>query len=192
MGKKDLDYIEKALKKILARQDVMFEHIGRLESRIAGEDIASSDVGRAEVIRFLDEYRANEALGAESLEAWVEVCEVPCLRGGLRTIQGREAMHAALLEARVEELGGQVTAETPKDLRKAVIKAAGSEKKSDYEKLSEFLAQFPDVDVALKPIYEMADRLEGDEETRSLLRTIAQDERATLEFLAEAKGLLGE
>jgi hypothetical protein len=36
----------------------------------------------------------------------------------------------------------------------------------------------------------MADRLDDDPETQSLLRTIAQDERSTLEFFQQACQLL--
>ena len=57
-------------------------------------------------------------------------------------------------------------------------------------KVKEFIAQFPDVDVALAKLTEMTDRLDGDQETQSLLRTIAQDERSTLQFLHEACALL--
>ena len=62
--------------------------------------------------------------------------------------------------------------------------------KSDAQKVLEFVKQFPDVDQALKPIYDLANRLDHDQETQSLLRTIAQDERSTLEFLGEACALL--
>jgi hypothetical protein len=48
-----------------------------------------------------------------------------------------------------------------------------------------------DVDKALQPIYDVANRLDHDPETQSLLRTIAQDERSTLEFINEACELLG-
>ena len=43
---------------------------------------------------------------------------------------------------------------------------------------------------ALKPIFDLADRLDDDQETQSLLRTIAADERSTLEFFHEACALL--
>ena len=67
---------------------------------------------------------------------------------------------------------------------------AASSEKSDAEKVLDFMSRFPDIDEVLRPIHEMADRLDGDQETQSLLRTIAQDERSTLEFLGEACALL--
>jgi hypothetical protein len=54
----------------------------------------------------------------------------------------------------------------------------------------EFMERFPDIDAVLQPIADMADRLDSDQETQSLLRTILQDERSTLEFLAGACALL--
>jgi hypothetical protein len=57
---------------------------------------------------------------------------------------------------------------------------------SDTPCLRGALARFPDIDRTFAPIHELADRLDGDQETQSLLRTIAQDERSTLEFLVEA------
>ncbi len=47
-----------------------------------------------------------------------------------------------------------------------------------------------DPEAALKPIDDLADRLDHDQETQSLLRTIARDERSTLEFLTETCALL--
>jgi len=55
---------------------------------------------REMVVALLDSFRAAEAFGAESLQAWIACCQVPCLRGGLRTICHREAYHARLLEER--------------------------------------------------------------------------------------------
>ena len=52
------------------------------------------------------------------------------------------------------------------------------------------MSRFPDCDAALKPIFDMADTLDHDQETQSLLRTIARDEQSTLEFLQEACELL--
>src|SRR2546427_12132080 len=66
--------------------------------------------GREAVLRFLDDLRAAEMAGAEVLAAWIAVCGLDGLRGGLRAIGEREAAHAELLEERVRELGGMCTA----------------------------------------------------------------------------------
>ena len=70
------------------------------------------------------------------------------------------------------------------------MEQAGNAERSDAEKVLEFVKRFPDADAAVRPILDLADRLDADPETQSLLRTIAQDERATLEFLGEACALL--
>ena len=54
---------------------------------------------------------------------------------------------------------------------------------SYYER---FVERFPDADAALKPIEDLAVKLDDDPETQSLLRTICQDERSTLEFFYQA------
>ena len=114
--------------------------------------------------------------------------DTACLRGGLRTVQMREGMHARLLEQRIKELGGSPSFEIPEAIHRKVMESVGDPDKSDAQKVLEFTQQFPDIDQALAKIYQHADT--ADEETQSLLRTIAQDERSTLEFLCEACGQL--
>ena len=108
------------------------------------------------------------------------------MKGGLRTVAQREGFHARLLEARIKELGGTCTAEVPEAVHEAAMKSSADPKKGDAKKILDFVQQFPDCDAALAPIFEMADRLDHDPETQSLLRTIAQDERSTLEWFHEA------
>ena len=99
-------------------------------------------------------------------------------------------MHAVLLEQRIKELGGSPSFELPEAVFEAAMKGSADASKTDAEKILGFVTQFPDCDAALKPIYDMADRLDHDPETQSLLRTIAQDERSTLEWLSETCGQL--
>ncbi len=180
-----LKRIEKAIEKLAEQQNALCTAIGEIQTQI-GAPKASRD----EVISFLDRFRAIEALGEASLGAWIEVSTTPCLKGGLRTVQMREGMHARLLEQRIKALGGSPEYEVPDAVHDAVMSGAASTDKSDAEKVKEFVAQFPDIDKALKPIYDIADKLDDDQETQSLLRTIVQDERSTLEFLNEACALL--
>jgi len=99
-------------------------------------------------------------------------------------------MHARLLEARMKELGATPSFEIPEAIYERTMEGAGDEDKSDPEKVLEFVQRFPDIDAALRPIFEMADKLDDDPETQFLLRTIAQDERSTLEFFHDACKLL--
>lgn len=182
MSDKHLKKIVKTLDRLATLQEQTVQRLDRLES---GGRIGSGASG-PEVLAFLDGFRANEALGEASLGAWIAVCQDPCLKGGLRTVQCREGMHARLLEQRLKELGGSPSFEVPEDTYEKAMQSAASTDASDAKKLLDFAAQFPDIDVALAPIAQMADRLDHDPETQSLLRTIMQDERSTLEFLCAA------
>jgi len=186
---------DKLLKKVVDTLDCVIDQqqqiLSRLD-RLETGDEAGSRGGASrratkseEVIAFLDGFRANEALGEASLGAWIAVCREPCLKGGLRTIQQREGMHARLLAERLKELGGSPRAEVPQEAYDAAMKAAADTQTTDAKKLLDFTARFPDIDAALAPIAAMADRLDDDRETQSLLRTIMQDERSTLVFLRE-------
>ena len=174
--------IEKTLSKLVAQQEQICSKLEALEQRVSGASGATD----AETVRFLDQFRAGEALGETSLGAWIEVSDVACVKGGLRTVQQREGMHARLLEQRIKELGGTPSFELPDAVHDQAMEGSASTDKSDAEKLCEFVTRFPDCDAALQPIYAFAERLDGDPETQSLLRTIAQDERSTLEWFAEA------
>lgn len=183
MSDSTLKRIEKTLSRLERRQGEMADRLARLEAQLsrAGEKPSSE-----EVTRFLDRFRAGEALGEASLGAWIAVCSTECLRGGLRTVQMREGFHARLLEQRIKELGGTPSFDVPQAVHEGVMQGSASTDKSDAEKVKEFVSRFPDVDAALAPIYQLTDRLDADPETQSLLRTIAQDERSTLEFLHDA------
>src|SRR5206468_1791245 len=100
--------------------------------------------GSSLVLRFLDALRAAEAAGAAVVDAWVAVCPLPSLRGGLRTIAEREAGHAALLEERLRELGGTCDAAVPDAMRAAAVARFGSSEVPDEEKLGLVLARYPE------------------------------------------------
>jgi len=179
---KDLKKIEKALGKISHQQDEILTRLDRLE---AGKR-ADESISKEALISFLDQFRAGEALGEASLGAWIEVSDVACVKGGLRTVQQREGMHARLLEARMKELGATPAFELPEAIYQQAMQSAGDPKKSDPEKVADFVKQFPDVEAAIQPILDIANKLDHDPETQFMLRTIAQDERSTLEFLQDA------
>ncbi len=187
-----LKRIEKTLKQLSEQQGEICAQVAQLSERVDGLRGAadSGPYPKQKLIEFLDQFRAGEALGEASLGAWIEVATTDCVRGGLRTVQQREGMHARLLEARLKELGASPSHEIPEAVYSAAMTQAGDPDKPDAQKLLEFVQRFPDVDAALKPIYAVADRLDHDQETQFLLRTIAQDERSTLEFLADACKLL--
>jgi len=139
--------------------------------------------GSSLVLRFLDALRAAEAAGAAVVDAWVAVCPLPSLRGGLRTIAEREAGHAALLEERLRELGGTCDAAVPDAMRAAAVARFGSSEVPDEEKLGLVLARYPEEGTVRRPIAHVLELLDPDLETRELLRLVAEGEGATVAWL---------
>jgi hypothetical protein len=153
-----------------------------------GGDTFSAE--REMVVRFLDDFRAAESFGATVLALWAEVARDPLVRGGLRTLGAREQRHANLLADRLRELGAECRAELGRDLRDAARARLASTRISDLDKLEEMLARCADIDVAVKPIRDVLAQIEDDLETRELLRTILDEEIATLRWLATARRTL--
>ena len=80
-------------------------------------------------------------------------------------VQLLEAL-AELLEQRLREVGAEPQHEIPAaDVAQAMAEL-GSTERSDAEKLLDFATRFPDADVLLKPICDVADRLDHDPETQ--------------------------
>src|SRR6266516_2573164 len=76
-------------------------HARRARTGRGRETVSGPEPEREWVIRFLDDLRAAEAASAEVLAAWIAVCALDGLRGGLRVIAEREAAHAELLAERL-------------------------------------------------------------------------------------------
>ena len=165
----------------------MRERVDALAERRSATDAGAPEKG--ELLRFLDRFRAGEALGAATAKAWIEVSDVACVKVGLHVVAEREAMHARLLEGCLRAHGGTPRYELPEAVRTDAMKRI-SDTRGDAAKVLEFVQRTGDADKALEPIYKMADRLDDDPETQALLRTIAQDERSTLEFFQQACKLL--
>ena len=182
MSQAALSRIEQTLAQLCERQDEILERIAQLDAHAAPAGIPT----RREVIAFLDGFRAFEGLGETSLGAWIARCTTACLKGGLRTIQMREGMHAHLLEQRIKELGATPSFEVPEAQQQELMGCLDSECLSDLEKLQKLVAKYPSVDAVVMPIEAFAARLTDDLETQSLLQTIAQDERSSTSFLIDA------
>jgi hypothetical protein len=188
MSDETLQRIEDALHRLGHQQEQILRRLGRLEGSaiVLDGDEAFGGPRRERVVAFLDRFRAGEALGEISLGAWIAVCDDPGLRGGLRTVQMREGSHARLLAERIKELGSTPRYEIPEEIHSRVMEGSADRDRSDAEKVKNFVSRFPDRDRALAPIHELADQLDDDPETQALLRSIAQDESATLEFFYRA------
>jgi hypothetical protein len=171
-------------KGLIAEDDLMeqLEEIrGATGDTSAGADAGAPDRG-PELLGLLDGYRAAEASGAATLRKWSDLCLDDGLAGGLRTLAAREAFHAELLDRRIRELGGEPQAKVPPWLSE-YNDAITNPRATDDDRLAAIITQFPDIDAALAPLERTIESLEGDPLTRELLRTIGQDERASLEWL---------
>ncbi|HLK12786.1 MAG TPA: hypothetical protein VKW76_15535 [Candidatus Binatia bacterium] len=138
---------------------------------------------QARVVALLDELQAAERAGALALEQWIRSCHEPALRGGLRVVAARDAAHAALAEERLRTLGAGPSAQVSRGLA-ALCSLLGASDVSDRSKLTVLLARFPGE--VYDPFAELVRSIEDDGETRALLETIGDDERASLRWLREA------
>ena len=141
---------------------------------------------REMILAVLDEFRCAERFASEYLARWIEVSDQACVKGGLRTVQQREAFHAQLLEARLCELEGTPQCTVPALQRKEQLAFYSSTDKGDLEKLQSLSDLVKDADAILKPITEAVDCIQDDEHTRELLTTIIDDERSTIRWLLAA------
>ena len=187
--------LEETLAQVVRQQEaICAELVGmreRVDSLAAGKTTAGNGAPtRAELLRFLDRFRAGEALGEATTKAWIGVSDVACVKGGLHVVAEREGMHARLLEGCIRAHGGTPRYELPEAVRTEAMRRVSDRARGDAAKVLEFVQSVGDTEKALAPIYEMAVRLDADPETQALLRTIAQDERSTLEFFQQACKLL--
>ena len=196
-NEKILMRLEETLAHVVRQQEAICAELVGMRERVdvLAERRSASGTGapaRAELLRFLDRFRAGEALGEATAKAWIEVSNVACVKGGLHVVAQREGMHARLLDACIRAHGGTPRYELPEAVCSEAMKRISDRSRGDAAKVLEFVQRTGEAEKALEPIYKMADRLDGDPETQALLRTIAQDERSTLEFFTQACQLLNQ
>ena len=135
------------------------------------------------ILALLDEFRCGENFAAEYLNGWIDASDQECVRGGLRTVQQREAFHAQLLEARLRELGGNPQCTVPAERRDKELPFFTSKKKTDVEKLQSIAELLKDPQAALKPLTDSIDQIQDDQQTKELLKTILDDEMSSIKWL---------
>lgn len=145
----------------------------------------SFDNERDMLIALVDNFRAGEALGAELLQAWVTVCQLPAVRGGLRTVVEREGWHARVLAQRLQELGSPCQAQITADVRQPTLQRLGSADVSDVDKLREIAGFVTGPSDPVAELRQAALQIEEDQESRALLLTLLDDEDATVRWLRE-------
>jgi hypothetical protein len=140
---------------------------------------------RAAVVSFIDKVCAGEANGAEAFRRWAEVCKTECIRSGLRMVAEREAYHARVFECRMHDLGAERRATATEEGRK-FTEFLADPKRTDTEKLLQFVRLVGDPDAAVKPIHDFAALLNEDLETKEALRLFAEDEYSTAKWAHDA------
>jgi hypothetical protein len=145
--------------------------------------VAARPTPPAPLLAFLDALRAAEAASAEVLDAWIAVCRLDGLRGGLRTIAAREATHARLLAESLTSFGAVSRAAVPDRVRAAALECFGDAETSDESKLGVFLERYARDGAVTEPIEAAMDEVPNDVETREFLRLIAAGETGTVAWL---------
>jgi bacterioferritin (cytochrome b1) len=140
---------------------------------------------RDKIMHLLDQYSCTEGFVAEYLPRWIEVSRNEAVKGGLRTVQVREASHARLMKARLLELGGARQYEIPPERRERELPFFSSAERTDAEKLQALATLFGDAEEFLKPVTDLIAEIEEDQHSKELLRTIIDDERASIKWLVE-------
>jgi hypothetical protein len=147
---------------------------------------------RDRIVHLLDVYRSTEGFVAQYLPKWIEVSPSEAVKGGLRTVQAREAAHARLMKARLMELGERAEAEVPEERRQKEIPFFSSPTVSDREKLQVLANLFGNPEAFLKPVTDMVNDIKDDLQTKELLRTIADDEYESIKWIQAMSRLLND
>src|SRR5262245_38503509 len=128
----------------------------------------------------LDELQAAEEAGAEALGLWIATCDHPRLRGGLRVIRARDRAHARIARRRLGAPG--IGQHRPASVGQSLHGLLAAPDVSNRSKLAILLSRFPaKVGDALPETIAALD----DDETRAVLETIYDDDRASLRWLRE-------
>ena len=143
------------------------------------------DSERAMILALLDEYRCVEDFAAQYLTAWRGVVRDARVSGGLRTICGRERAHADALAARLRELGGEPRCEMPAD-RLPDIDFYASPEHSDAAKMERTAQRLSPPEKVIGPIMAAIEQIREDADSRELLLTILEDERASIRWVIDA------
>jgi rubrerythrin len=140
---------------------------------------------RDRIVHFLDAYRCSEGFASEYLLGWLKASSNEGVKGGLLTIQQREASHSRILEARLLALGGVPQATVAVERRERDLPFYSSAERSDLEKLKVLAILFRNPEEFLSPITDLIDQIQEDHQSKELLRTILDDERASIRWLLE-------
>lgn len=140
---------------------------------------------RDRIAHLLQVYQSTEYFNAQYLPLWAKVTPDAGMRGGLLLVQAREAMHARLMRARLRELGETTFLEVGPERHARDLPFFASPDRSDREKLQVLVHVLEDSAAFFEPITDLIGRIESDDQTRELLRTILDDEYATVKWFMQ-------
>jgi hypothetical protein len=136
---------------------------------------------REAVIKFLEAVAPAETAGGEAVRGWLKMCKLDCIKGGLKMVAEREAYHGRAFAQRLVELGGTVPQSASPRIRESVDYLCDT-KMTDLEKLQKAVMRYPNPEETIRPLFEFADLLKEDQETKEMVKLFAQDELSTLKW----------
>lgn len=151
---------------------------GRAGFQVFGKTYSSE---REAVVNFLETVAAAEAAGADAIRGWLRTCRLESIKGGLKMIAERESYHAHAFAHRLAELGGSRPQTLSEEMRKNIAFLSDPDI-SDLEKLQQGEMRFPNPDETIRPLFEFADSLEEDLQTKEMVKLFAQDELSSLKW----------
>ena len=138
---------------------------------------------RERILHLLDTYSTTEGFVAQYIPKWIEVSPNETVQGGLRTVQGREALHARLMKKRLRELGGDSVATIPEERRQNEVPFFSSPDRTDVEKLKALSDLFGDGGAFLSAVSDVIDHIAEDLLTKEMLRTILDNEMESIDWV---------
>lgn len=157
----------------------------------AGYQGKENPTERDRIVHLLQMYRSTESFNAHYLPLWADASPDEGMKGGLRIVQAREGVHARLMRERLRELGETSFVEVSEERRARDVPFFASPERSDIEKLEVLVHLFADIDDFFEPVNSLISDIKEDLQTREMLRTIIDDEYATVKWFGQMYESLG-
>jgi hypothetical protein len=140
---------------------------------------------REAIVSFLDKVQAAETNAGIAFGDWAKVCTTDCIRSGLKMISERESYHGRVFNQRLRELGAESRA-TPSAESKKFAACAADAAMSDCDKLLSVASTITNPEATIQPIFDFANLITEDQETKEALRLFAEDELSSTKWLVYA------
>jgi len=136
---------------------------------------------REAVIKFLEAVAPAETAGGEAVSEWLKTCKLDCIKGGLKMVVERESYHGRAFAQRLMELGGTVPQNVSPQVRESIDYLCDTGM-SDLAKLQKSVMRYPNPEETIRPLFEFADLIKEDQQTKEMVKLFAQDELSTLKW----------